>query len=585
MYGIIELYRNEVNLMFLKKTKHNNKMIYLSICKSFRDPITKKTKQKTVQSLGYLHELEKEFDNPIAHFTEIAKQMTLEENTMEKLEIIIDKNKRMTTDTNDLRNIGFAVISKIYHELGIHKFLINRQRGLKANFPLNNIMKLLIYKRILDPASKFSNYEHRHQYIENFDFPLESLYRSLKVFAKQKDKLILDLHENINMMYPRDTENVFYDVTNYYFHTEREDDFIQKGVGKDRKDKKIIQMGLLLDNQGLPMTYKLFKGSTSDFDTLLPILDTVKQNFNLKRVIVVADKGLNSGTNKGYNIAKGDGYIFSKSLRGTKANKDEKEYALSEEGYTYLNDDFKIKSRVLPTYIWIKNAKGNSVKVDIDEKHVVFYSEKYARRTKHKREKVIEKAEKLIKSPSGYLKADNYGALKYIKGMEADKKTGEIKKSKTKTVPTLDMKRIQEEEKFDGYYCIVTSELDMPDSEIIDRYRGLWKIEETFKVSKSVINARPVRVWNDESIEAHFLTCFISLLILRLLERKTEYKYSINQMIESLKKSNVCLLDMNKYKAVYYDEVLEHIDHCLGTDLSRKYLSLEDIKKMISDTK
>ncbi len=585
MYAIIEVYRNEVNSMFLKKTKHKNKTIYLSICKSFRDPITKKTKQKTVKSLGYLHELEKEFDDPIAHFTEIAKQMTSEENTMEKLEIIIDKNERMTTDTNDLRNIGFAVISKMYHEIGIHKFLINRQRGLKSNFPLNNIMKLLIYTRILDPGSKFSNYENRHQYIENFDFPLESLYRSLKVFAKQKDKLILDLHENINMIYPRDTENVFYDVTNYYFHTEREDDFIQKGVGKDRKDKKIVQMGLLLDNQGLPMTYKLFKGNTSDFETLLPILDTVKQNFNLKRVIVVADKGLNSGTNKGYNIAKGDGYIFSKSLRGTKANKDEKEYALSEEGYMYLNDDFKIKSRVLPTYIWIENDKGKSVKVDIDEKHVVFYSEKYARRTKHKREKVIEKAKKLIESPSRYLKADNYGALKYIKGMKVDKSTGEIQNSKSTTVPTLDMKRIQEEEQFDGYYSIVTSELDMPDSEIIDRYRGLWKIEETFKVSKSVINARPVHVWKNKSIEAHFLTCFISLLILRILEMKTNHKYSIEKIINSLKKSNVCLLESNKYKAVYYDEILKHIDDSLGTTLDNKYLTSSDIKKLISDTK
>ncbi len=165
------------------------------------------------------------------------------------------------------------------------------------------------------------------------------------------------------------------------------------------------------------------------------------------------------------------------------------------------------------------------------------------------------------------------------------KKTGELKQAKKDTIPTLDEKQIREDEKFDGYYSIVTSELDMPDMEVIERYRGLWKIEETFKISKSVINSRPVRVSHKESIEAHFLTCFLSLVILRILEKKTEGKYSINKMIESLKKSNVCLLEMNKYKAVYYDEILEHIDKSVGTKLNKKYLLLDDIKKMISETK
>ncbi len=571
--------------MFLKKDKRPNGRLYLSIVKGYRDPKTKKNKQKAVKSIGFYDDLIKEYPDPIAHFTEVAKQMTLEENQNKKTQITIDMTEKMTTETDDIKNIGFSVLSKIYHELGIHKFLINRERGLKAKYPLNNIMKLLVYSRILYPCSKLSTYENRKQFVENFDFPLESVYRSLRVFAKHKDALIYDLHKNLNSLYKRDITNVFYDVTNYYFHKDDESDLIKKGYGKDRKGKPIVQMGLLMDNDGIPMTYKLFKGNTTDFETLLPILSEVKKNFKLDRVIVVADKGLNSGTNKAYNIIKGDGYIFSRSLRGRKAGEDDKNYALKQEDYKWISDEFKIKSRVIPTDITITDKNGKKKKVTIDEKHIVFYSEKYAKRTRHEREKIINKAKKMVANPNILVHAENYGAMKYIQGMKLDKKTGEFKIAEKDSIPTLDEKLIKEDEQFDGYYSIVTSELDMPDLEIIERYRGLWKIEETFKISKSVINARPVWLSHDDSIEAHFLTCFLALVILRILEKKTNRKYSLNEMIASLKSSQVCLLEMNKYKAVYYDEILEHIDKCIGTKLNRKYLLLDDIKKIISDTK
>ncbi len=572
--------------MYLKKsTNSKTGRTYLSAVHGYRDPKTKKSKTKTIKSFGYLDELKKEYEDPIEYFSKIVAKMDSERKKARTMEVIYNLDEEMTTETDDMKNIGFSVLSKIYHELRIHKFLINRERGLKAKHPLNNIMKLLIYSRILYPCSKFSTFENRKQFIENFDFPLESIYRSLRVFAKHKDPLLLDLHKNINMLYKRDTTNVFYDVTNYYFHKDDESELIKKGYGKDRKGKPIVQMGLLMDNDGIPMTYKLFKGNTTDFETLLPILSEVKKNFNLNRVIVVADKGLNSGTNKAYNIIKGDGYIFSRSLRGRKAGANDKNYALKQEDYRWISDEFKIKSRVIPTDITITEKNGKKKKVTIDEKHIVFYSEKYAKRSRYEREKIINKAKKMIANPKILVHAENYGAMKYIKGMKLDKKTGELKVSKNDTIPTLDEKLIKEDEKFDGYYSIVTNELDMPDEEVIERYRGLWKIEETFKISKSVINARPVWLSNDDSIEAHFLTCFLSLVILRILEKKTKNKYSVNKMIESLKKSNICLLEMNKYKAVYYDKVLEHIDKCVGTKLNRKYLLLDDIKKMISDTK
>ena len=571
--------------MFLRTTKQKNGRIYLAIARNDRDPITKKTIQRSVKGLGFLDELIKEYEDPIAHFKEVAIAMTKEEKENETFEFYASGNEEMSTETDDMKNIGFTALSKIYHELGIHKFLINRERGMKSKLPLNNMLKLLVYERILNPGSKLAAYENRNHYLENFNFEERALYRSFKTFAKHKETLLRDIHENVSMKYGRDTSNVFYDVTNYYFHTEEENELIKKGMSKDRKAKPIIQMGLLLDNAGLPMTYKLFSGNTTDFETLLPMLSEVKENYNLNRVIVVADKGLNSGENKAYNIIKGDGYIFSRSIRGTKANKEIKDYVLDETDYRRIGEDFKIKSRIYPTTIWVTNQEDKKVKVSIDEKHVVFYSEKYARRTQHKRQEAIAKAIALINSPSRYIKAENYGALKYVVGMSVNKETGEILRDKTANIPTLNEALIAEEQKYDGYYSIVTSELNMSDEEIVETYQGLWKIEESFKVTKSTLETRPVWVWTKDSIEAHFLSCFLSLLILRILEMKTERKYSIEKIVNSLSKANVCLLERNQYKAVYYDEILKDIDECVGTALKRKYLKLSQIKDMIAETK
>lgn len=571
--------------MFLKKDKRPNGRLYLSIVKGYRDPITKKNKQKAIRSIGFYDELINEYDDPIAHFTKVAKQMTDDETSGIKQRITIDTNETMPVGTDDMKNIGFIILSKLYHELGIHTFLINRERGLKAKFPLNSIMKLLVFDRILHPSSKLSSYDNRHRYLESFDFPLESLYRALRIFSKHKDKLLLSIHETISMRYGRDTTRTFYDVTNYYFHIDHETELVAKGMSKDKKGKPIIQMGLLLDNLGLPMTYKLFRGNTNDFDTLLPILAEVKNTFGLKRTVVVADKGLNSSTNKAYNIIQGDGYIFSRSLRGTKADQDVKNYALDDSDYTWGADDYKFKSRVYPTTITVENDQGKRVKVDIDEKHIVFYSEKYKKRARHKRNEAIAKAEKLICSKARYAKAENYGALKYIKGMKLDKKTGELTPAMQDVQPIINYDLIREEEKFDGYYSIVTSELDMIDHQVIDTYRGLWKIEESFKITKTSLKARPVYLRHNDAIEAHFLTCFISLLVLRLLEIKTQQTFSTQKLISSLTKANVCHLQTNTYKALYYDDVLKTIDLAIGTDLSKKYLTLAQIKKLIADTK
>lgn len=574
--------------MFLKQTKQANGRVSLTIVHGYREPGTKKSKQKQVVHIGFLDELIDKYEDPIAHFKHVAKKMNFEANENKIIKLELDMTEEHEIGTNDIKNIGFIALSEIYHKLGIHKFLINRMRGLSSNIPLNNIMKLLVYERILHPGSKIAAYENKNLYFENFDFNSRTMYRAFSKFAKYKKNLLLELYENISMLYGRDITNVFYDVTNYYFHIDEQTDLIRKGMGKDKKGKPIIQMGLLIDNAGIPITYKLFSGNTTDFETLLPILSELKAAYNLDRVIVVADKGLNSGSNKAYNIIKGDGYIFSRSIRGTKANQDIKKFVLSNEGYreyTKKKNKFKIKSKVMPTEITVENIDGKKEKVLIDEKHVAFYSEKYDKRAKHKRSELIEKANKLINSPSRYAKAGSYGAMKYIIGMKLDKKTGELTPVKDAVNPFIDTDLILEEEKYDGYYSIVTSELDMSDEEIIERYHGLWKIEETFRITKTSLETRPVFVRNKDSIEAHFLSCFLALVIIRILEKELGASCSIDQTISSLNKLNAVHLKMNYYKSVYYDEILDSIKNKLGINFKKKYLTLDEIKKMISDTK
>jgi len=379
----------------------------------------------------------------------------------------------------------------------------------------------------------------------------------------------------------RSTELVYYDVTNYYFEIDRQDEMRKKGVSKEHRPDPIVQMGLLIDTKGIPILYDLFPGNTNDCETLLPILDRVKKDYEVGRIIVVADKGVNTADNIAFNLAKGDGYIYAQSVRG--GNKELKDYVLDGSGYRQVSDDYKIKSRLYPREIAVSNAKGGRSKVRIDEKQVVFYSADYDRKAKADREPALLKARDLVKNPSRYNKATSYGAAKYVKNLVFDPKTGEIMTAKQK--PVFDEDKLREEEKFDGYYAIVTSEWKKKDEEIIEIYRGLWRIEEAFKVTKSDLEARPVYLSRNDHIQAHFLVCFVALVIVRLLALRLGNKYTIPRIVESLNKASGSFLEENWYVFDYADEITKAITEILGVDLSRKYLRVGDIKKILGATK
>src|SRR5690554_142836 len=349
-YGIIV--KGVVSVYLKKILEKRTGRTFLTIVEGYRDPKTKKVKQKTVMSLGYLDELEKEHEDPISHYKDVAKQMTKEAKEASKL-LTFNFTANEPIDSSSIlrKNLGFAILSYFYHKLEINKFFINRQRSLNIKYSLNNIFQMLVYLRVLDPGSKKYSFENMDNYFFDFNFHNDHVYKALDYFTFYKDNLLLHVHEMVRLNYGRDTSSVYYDVTNYYFEINEEDNFRKKGVSKEHRTTPIVQMGLLMDNKGLPITYRLFEGNTNDCTTLMPVLDDLKDDYNFGRIIVVADKGMNSGENIAYNIIRGNGYIYSQTVRG--ASGEFKDYVLSNKGYRVLSSDgFKIKSRVVPTNIW-----------------------------------------------------------------------------------------------------------------------------------------------------------------------------------------------------------------------------------------
>jgi hypothetical protein len=507
---------------------------YLSIVQGYRDPLTKKVRHKTVKSLGYLDELTKHYPDPIAYFRGVTEKMNKKAALeREPVTISLDPKEALTENQTNRKNIGYAALSKLYYELGLDIFFYNNSRSFKSEFNTNNIMKLLIFSRILDPASKKKTYQEKDRYFENMQFSLDDIYRCLTQVVTFKDSLQLHLHQKMKDKFGRSTELVYYDVTNYYFETDRQDELKRKGVSKEHRPDPIVQMGLLMDTKGIPIFYDLFPGNSNDCLTLLPVLDKVKKAYQVGRTIVVADKGVNTADNIAFSLTRGDGYVYSQTVRG--ANKELKDYVLDESGYRQIGDDYKIKSRLYPREIAVSNANGGRTKVRIDEKQVVFYSAEYDAKAKADRKVALLKARDLVNNPARYHKAISYGAAKYVKNLVFDPATGEILTTRQK--PFFDEEKLRQEEKFDGYYAIITSEWKKTDQEIIDIYRGLWRIEEAFKVTKSDLAARPVYLSRNDHIQAHFLICFIALVIVRLLALSLGNKYSIPAIVESLKQA------------------------------------------------
>lgn len=586
--------------MYLKQSISYKNRIYLSFVQGYRDE-NGKVKTKTIEKIGFLDDLKNKYDDPVSYFKKLAK----EKNNEEIKEITLKNiHTKLIDDSSSRKNLGYCILKKIYNEISLKDLFTSKQKHLGVDYNLNSIFELLIYSRIMYPASKYETYNNKDIFFDKFDFSLKDLYRSLDNFSSFKDDILSWVWNNTKDKYNRDTSTTYYDCTNYYFEISYNDkDLIdefgnvlekgyrKKGPSKENRKDPIIGMGLLMDKSGIPLSYDLFPGNESEKTTLRPILKKTKNHFKIDRTIIVADRGLNTSDNTIFIAHKNDdkhtnhdGYVYGQSILSS--DKDFKDWVLKKSDYIsdiiIKNNEeitFIHKSRIFAKTVQIKKDGKRTNKSNIYQKQMVYYSKKYANKQKYERDLIIAKANDLISNPGKYNKATSYGASAFINNIKYDKKTGLIPDG---LELSLDINKIKELEQFDGYYSIVTSELNMQDIEMRNVYKGLWKIEESFKITKSNLESRPVYVWTKNHIEAHFLTCFISLVIIRLLEQKTNNNYSPKQLINSLKNYNSINVEYDLYLQSFRNDIIKDLETIYDIDLSKKYLTLSNIKNKLN---
>lgn len=601
--------------MYLNKLKKPNGDIYLSIREKYHVPGIG-AREKTIQSLGYVSQLRKTYDDPVAHFTRVAAEMTAQKKEERSVQILIDTTAKMSTGTNDVKNVGYGVLKELYKQLEIDKFWNWKTRNLSIRYSVDQIFRLLVFSRILSPASKKGTFDNRDFYFEDFgDFSLDDVYHALDIICENSEALQKWIYDHSGKICSRDLSVSYFDCTNYYFDIGRPDTdtlddggspvdkngnpvpakYRKHGPEKNHRPDPIVEMGLLMDRSGIPLAFDLFPGNESEKVHMRPIINRVKNEFSDSRIILVADRGLNTsdniyylnGDNKG-DINTMDGYVYGQSVRGADAGF--KEWVLSG-GYVTdkLTDDngneiiFKHKSRIHPRELHVNvtmpgQKKKSKKTVSADQKQMVYYSEKYARKQKADREAMIQRAVDLIRHPKKYDRVTSAGSAAYVLNISFSKDTGEIVGGKALE---LDLEKIREEEKYDGYYCVVTSELKMTDMEMREVYRGLIRIEDTFKISKSEFDSRPVFVWTNEHIDAHFTTCFTALVLIRLLQAKLDNKYPVGRIINSLKDYCCVPIDTNSYQFTYFDGILQAIGKAFGMTLDNKYRTRQEIQRLL----
>lgn len=615
--------------MFLKKVP-KAKGIYLCISESYyeKGPDGKgRSRQRTIKKLGYLDDLKKVFPDPVAYFEEVVASMNSELKAEKNMSVTIDLQTVMNTNEKNLKNVGYGILKRLYKELGIDMFWKLKLRGRSIKYDMELIFRLLVISRVMYPGSKKVTYDKRDVYFEDMDgFSLDDVYSALDVIDSYQEDLQKWIYEHSARICERDLSTTYFDCTNYYFDIgcsdldTLDDDgnpvdkdgniaeakYRKRGPEKNHRPDPIVEMGLLMDKNGIPLAYDLFPGNESEKIHMRPVINRIKTEFTDSRIIFVADRGLNTsdniyflnGDNKGENNQR-DGYVYGQSVRG--ADAEFKRWILSG-GYTVdklpneeddngrddLTEDrreilFKHKSRIHPRTIHVNvtSADGSVKKreeVTIDQKQMAYYSERYARKQKRDRDIMIDRANDLIKHPKKYDRVTSAGSAAYVLNIAFDKDTGAIVDGKSLK---LNMAKIAEEEKYDGYYSIVTSELKMRDLEMRETYRGLARIEETFKISKADFESRPVYVRTNPHIDAHFATCFTALVLIRLLQAKLGNKYPVGKILNSLRSYCCVKLDVTTYQFIYFDEILKECEKIFDVKLDNKYRSQLQIRRML----
>jgi len=550
---------------FLKKA-HLKGRTYLSICESFYHPQKKGTAHKTYKSLSSVETWkEKGIKDPIAHFQKEVDALNKTRN---------EKGVRKISDKSPVLYLGYFPIKNIMDKMKIKKFVDYFKLTNDFEYDLYELLSSLIYARSVNPCSKNRTF---HEVLPNlyysYNYSYDQLLDGLSFLGNNYEKFIELFNAQVESVYGIDTSKTYFDCTNFYFEIDRQDDFRRKGPSKENRKDPIVGLGLLLDSNQIPIGMKMYPGNESEKPVLRDVINNLKKQNNITgKTIHVADKGINCAQNIAFSKTNGDGYIFSKSVKGL--SEKEKVWVLLDDDFNEVKGKsgkvlYRYKS-CIDKFPYTVEHNGKKVKVNLTEKRLLTYNSTLATKKRYEINRMVEKAKSLTLSQA---KKNDYGeAGKYVNFTD--------NKGKKATV-SINQNAIDKDLKFAGYNLLVTSEIEMADQDIYNTYHNLWRIEESFKIMKSDLDARPVFLQKEETIKGHFLICYLAVLLERILQFKVlENKYSTSEIFEFIRKFKVTKAESKYINTTAYTNFINDLSKILNLPLTNYFLSETQIKSM-----
>lgn len=565
---------------FLKKSNYK-KGTYLQIYESFYDPERKGGAHRSYKALGYVHELQANgIDDPIAFYKEEVLKLNQE------LKAAKDAKKvRQISDDSPEKLIGYFPMKNINDKLSVKKYIDLMQTATDFRFSVFDLISALVYARLVHPCSKSKTYDEViPKLFDSYEFSLNQLYDGLEYIGCEYEKIIEIYNHQIKQMYRFDTSHTYFDCTNFYFEIDKEDHFRKKGPSKENRKEPIVGLGLLLDANQIPVGMKLFPGNQSEKPVIRNIIDDLKKRNALSgRTIQIADKGLNCAENIFHALKNGDGYIFSKSVK--QLPETEKTWVLLPNDYRDVKNVggevmYRIKECVDEFQYKFKDSDtGLEKKFRITEKRIVTYNPKLAKKQIYEINKEVEKA-RLLKASQA--KKSEYGdSAKYVIFTAADKKGNE---TDGKIKVSMNEELIKKSLELAGYNLLVTSEISMSDKDVYNAYHNLWRIEESFRIMKSQLDARPVYLQKKDTIIGHFLICYLAVLLTRLLQFKIlKSNYCSEDLFDFVHDFRVARISDRKYINLSRGTTfIKEFSTICNLPLTSYFLSEGEIKKMLS---
>lgn len=564
----------------ISKSK-NTTIYYLS--KSVR--VGNKTTTKTVEKIGTYEEIKKVCGDmdPLDWAKDYAAKRTAEEKS-HKQDIIMRFSSSALIDKNMRRscNAGYLFLQDIYYSLGINQICDSISEKYKFDYDLNDILSMLVYSRIIAPGSKLSSLESAQGFLEQPKCELHQVYRALEIIAKENDFFQAALYKNSQNVINRKKEVLYYDCTNYYFEIENEDEFRKYGVSKEHRPNPIIQMGMFMDADGIPLAFSLFDGNQNEQPSMSPLEQKIIKDFDTSDFIVCTDAGLSSTANRKFNSIQGRGFVTTQSIKKLKGFL--QDFCLEDDGWYLPGSNKKYKLSELNEEtdydkIFYKDRWMNEN--NLEQHLIVTYSLKYRNYQRTIRERQVDRAKKLIESPSKLSKNKTNDPKRFIEQGHCTSE-GEVA---SKTITSLNQNQIDNEEKYDGLYAVCTN-LEYDVSNIIKINQKRWEIEECFRIMKTEFKARPVYLSRKDRITAHFTTCFTALIIYRILEQKLNEKYTCEELIKTIRSMDMMIAPGEGYIPTYTrTDITDVLHDTFGFRTDYQIISQKNMRKILNQTK